>query len=414
MNDSILTASPMRLEDNIIELSKLASEQLRKKNFRHSLYYLNQALFTLKFFPSNSSKDKLRALVYNNLGCYLRKVGKESQAIAYFEKIIELSESSFIEVENLASTYLNLCGILSERGNHEEAISYASKACSLLKVAQNKSNIKTLAIAHHSLGLEYEHLSKHEEALESLNFGLKICSFNFGNNNPLTITIKNCIERVKRKAKNLRSIKDKFLSKLASKRPSIPTDLYHKYILGKSKPKQRNSDENDSVKFKFNYDLPFFNHHKRRSCPEQPRTAFNRRRGSPIIDNIPMIDEETQMFTPQIPFPSQKPNKSYIYSPNLDKSTRADTLRSTWSPKRNNKSRINSQRHHDEEKLAATIIQSWWRGICARRKFNQLKIMIKIKKAELTAKIALNEAACLKKIAAKKFGVWMSGKSIDV
>lgn len=39
--------------------------------------------------------------------------------------------------------------------------------------------------------------------------------------------------------------------------------------------------------------------------------------------------------------------------------------------------------------------------------------MIRIKKAELAAKLAMNEATCLKKIAAEKYGIYLSGKSVE-
>lgn len=354
----------MKLEENVLELSKLASEQLKKNNYRQTLYYLNQALFTLKFFPANSSKDKLRALVYSNLGCYLRRLGKDSQALAYFEKIIDISYTTNIDSENLSSSYLNICAILSEKGDHNEAMKSALKACTIFRSSLGKVNMRTYVIAHHSLGLEFEHLASYEEALENLNHAIKTNIHHFGHSDSMSLTLKNCIDRIKKKLKTKNIIKEKFMPKNNGKRTSLSQNVNNYKVSSKrSKSNKRSLDENELNAFKltYNYELPIFSYKKRESMSVNlPKTAFGRRRVSPILDKVPLVDEQVRIFSPRLhspEFPDNKLNKSYIYSPNLDRSTRADTVRS--SPQKVQKVRVSSKRHKDEERLAATIIQSW-------------------------------------------------------
>ena len=63
--------------------------------------------------------------------------------------------------------------------------------------------------------------------------------------------------------------------------------------------------------------------------------------------------------------------------------------------------RIDISKHKATERIAAIIIQSWWRGVKARKKFKELKLNFKLKQAEAKARRAVEEYEKLKQQAAK-------------
>jgi tetratricopeptide (TPR) repeat protein len=95
----------------------------------------------------------VRAITYNNLGCYYRKRGKLRTALSYIRKALTLEASMshsaksyflprFVLTPSLSSycpisisradTHLNMCTILSEVGRHDKALQHARTALKLL------------------------------------------------------------------------------------------------------------------------------------------------------------------------------------------------------------------------------------------------------------------------------------------
>lgn len=88
--------------------SEIALELLRKAE-----------LYTEPSFSvgGESLRLRLRGIVFNNMGCLFKRVGQTQTALTYLEKALQI-EVSTENVDNPASTHLNLCAVLSQLGRY--------------------------------------------------------------------------------------------------------------------------------------------------------------------------------------------------------------------------------------------------------------------------------------------------------
>merc|ERR1719169_252594 len=75
----------------------------------------------------------LRAVTYNNMGCFYKSMSKLHTALQYLRKAQKIEERSNGKCQNPAGTHLNLCALLSQMGKHQEALQHADKALKLLE-----------------------------------------------------------------------------------------------------------------------------------------------------------------------------------------------------------------------------------------------------------------------------------------
>merc|ERR1719262_1863086 len=75
----------------------------------------------------------LRAVTYNNLGCFYKSMCKLHTALQYLRKAQKIEEKSRGKCQNPAGTHLNLCALLSQMGKHQEALQHAERARKLLE-----------------------------------------------------------------------------------------------------------------------------------------------------------------------------------------------------------------------------------------------------------------------------------------
>ena len=54
-----------------------------------------------------------RAMTYNNMACYYRRVGKLRTALTFLQRALQI-EGRLSKVETQADTYLNICAVLSQ------------------------------------------------------------------------------------------------------------------------------------------------------------------------------------------------------------------------------------------------------------------------------------------------------------
>lgn len=81
--------------------------------------------------PNKIHKDdrfKLKALTYNNLGCYYKRINKLNVSLRYMTQALSVETKSKQPKSHIASTKLNICAILSSLDKHKEAIKYAVSA----------------------------------------------------------------------------------------------------------------------------------------------------------------------------------------------------------------------------------------------------------------------------------------------
>lgn len=133
-------------------------------------------------------QQRLRAITYNNFGCFYKHRRKPQAALHYLEKAKEL-ESQLPTAENPASTLLNMCATLSGLKRHEQALDYAEQAIQYIATEHNVETLQLenhycgrfvadskritdltsataslLAMAYYNKAVELEHLSRYQDA----------------------------------------------------------------------------------------------------------------------------------------------------------------------------------------------------------------------------------------------------------
>merc|ERR1712187_468336 len=104
----------------------------------------------------------LRAVTYNNMGCFYKSMGRLHTALQYLRKAQKIEERSNGRCQNPAGTHLNLCALLSQMGKHQEALQHADRALKQLEAApQQESNggssESLICVAYFNMGAEFEH-----------------------------------------------------------------------------------------------------------------------------------------------------------------------------------------------------------------------------------------------------------------
>jgi len=159
----------------------------------------------------------VRAITYNNFGCYYRKRGKLRTALAYVKKAIAIEDTIPRQDVLCADTHLNMCTILSELTRHDQAIVHARTALKLLLMemfgpegyASQKSasigdeeedsdanvpseppklppdRVAVLAIAYHNLAVQQEYLKQYKQSLCSYEKACKVVTTHLDESHPL-------------------------------------------------------------------------------------------------------------------------------------------------------------------------------------------------------------------------------------
>jgi tetratricopeptide (TPR) repeat protein len=157
------------------------------------------------------SRLVLRAVTYNNLGCFYKSMSKLHTALQYLRKAQKIEERSSGKCQNPAGTHLNLCALLSQMGKHTEALAHAQRALVLLKEspplpsdeAPPGSSSQSLAcVAHFNMGAELEHLKRPSEALKSYQAALDSCLAELGEEHALSRQISACLDQLGKKVKS--------------------------------------------------------------------------------------------------------------------------------------------------------------------------------------------------------------------
>uniref|UniRef100_A0A7S4PHC2 Kinesin light chain n=1 Tax=Guillardia theta TaxID=55529 RepID=A0A7S4PHC2_GUITH len=202
----------------------LAMNSLQRDN--HLLAYELLKKAEILTSPSGYIRDKkmrmkLRAVTFNNFGCFYKRRGKLHAALQYLAKALKIELTSE-EVDNPAGTHLNLCATLSQLGRHGPALEHAQCALELLEAmaASRKQKVREdengggknatddasiLAIAWHNLAVEQEHLNMVDEALASYEQAVKVAEKEWGEGHIKTLAIKHSLEEARSKTKNRRS-----------------------------------------------------------------------------------------------------------------------------------------------------------------------------------------------------------------
>jgi tetratricopeptide (TPR) repeat protein len=201
-----------------------------------SMTYLQQgefeiALELLKKAEILTTRHRMiRAVTYNNLGCYYRKRGKLQKALTFMDKALKIegkhgAQSGAVTRLKNADTHLNMCTILSELKRHDKAIYHAKVALKLLRgelfpkrpageppldpatgdvlapPAPSKDRIAVMGIAYHNLAVQQEYLRLPAECMESYKKGLELVQKHLGETHPLAQSL---LDSMKAAKKNMR------------------------------------------------------------------------------------------------------------------------------------------------------------------------------------------------------------------
>merc|ERR550537_1962558 len=132
----------------------------------------------------------LRAVTYNNLGCFFKSMNKLHTALQYLKKALTIEEQSGVRCQNPAGTYLNLCALLSQMRQHQEALHLLQSASPDDASSHGESLI---CVAYFNLAAEYEHLKRWADAYWAYQRAHQNCLSELGENHSLTEKISQCI-----------------------------------------------------------------------------------------------------------------------------------------------------------------------------------------------------------------------------
>lgn len=148
------------------------------------------------------SRLVLRAVTYNNMGCFYKSMGKLHTALQYLKKAQDIEDRSNGKCQNPAGTHLNLCALLSQMGKHQEALQHSERALKLLEVAPPSGEGESLvSVAYFNMGAELEHLKKSTEAMWAYQRAYDSCLQELGEDHPLSQQISACLAQLQDKKK---------------------------------------------------------------------------------------------------------------------------------------------------------------------------------------------------------------------
>jgi len=148
----------------------------------------------------------LRAVTYNNFGCFYKSLGKLHTALQYLKRAQAIEEKNEGRCQNPAGTQLNLCALLSQMGKHGDALVHAQRALYYLhdkdgsaadSGAQQGESL--VCVAYFNMGAEYEHLRKWPQAIQAYERALQNCGQDLGDDHPLTQQVAASLKQVRSK-----------------------------------------------------------------------------------------------------------------------------------------------------------------------------------------------------------------------
>jgi len=211
---------------------------LQKEKFDATLDFLKKA----EILSQNSFE--LRAVTYNNMACYYRRIGKLRIALRYLEDAISI-EIRLDKTKTLADSHLNICAVYSQLGKHDLAMTHIMKSIILLqdeilgysmpsiqdntrmnsKIQRDpdakkrfEDRVAVLAIAYHNLGVEYEYLKQFEEAVSTYRKAVAFATTHLGEQSQVVKNLQNVLETA---ANQIEENKNKSLQKKLGKSTTL-------------------------------------------------------------------------------------------------------------------------------------------------------------------------------------------------
>eukprot|EP00747_Dinoflagellata_sp_TGD_P163493 gnl/TRDRNA2_/TRDRNA2_182213_c0_seq1.p1 gnl/TRDRNA2_/TRDRNA2_182213_c0~~gnl/TRDRNA2_/TRDRNA2_182213_c0_seq1.p1 ORF type:complete len:277 (+),score=68.08 gnl/TRDRNA2_/TRDRNA2_182213_c0_seq1:75-905(+) len=201
MQGHVLTRT---FEQLTVGYNTLGMKHLKEGNTETSCKYFEKAEALTD--PANShmnpdSRLVLRAVTYNNMGCFYKSMSKLHTALQYLRKAQKIEERPNSKCQNPAGTHLNLCALLSHMGKHQEALVHAQNALKLLEASSpeeaSNNGESLICVAYFNMAAEFEHLKKFGEALWAYQQAYESCLTELGEEHPLSKQISSCLTQLK-------------------------------------------------------------------------------------------------------------------------------------------------------------------------------------------------------------------------
>ena len=337
-------------EEQVIRMNKQAIEEIKLGNLQKAMNLLKNALASVKKVQDDPPKSRILTQIFNSFGNLFKKAENWEESLKFFQKCIQL-ENHLRDDEKgyVALAYLSIGTVYSQLSDHTKAVKYTNQSIFLMKnlIKQHPKLVSSLVIGHYNLANEYKYLGEHSKAENLLRNALNISKDRLGPGHQLTETI----------SKALYSVPYQKIPQINKENLSLgPTPYGRLPIVSK---KRSSSDNRD---------------HSRHS-------TFRR-----YLETAGPLKESfvNSFYNPKKP---AKKNPSKNFS---DEDSDKSFSHSTWTK------RIDLQRHKETERNAAVIIQSWWRGVRARRAYNEKKLKFELKQAEIRAKKAVEDLEKIK------------------
>jgi len=157
-----------------------------------------------------------KAITWNNMACYYRRIGKLRTAATLLERALEIEE--YAEPSAAAQTHLNLCATLSQLQRHSDALYHAQSAMirmyeilSPMMIAAKMSSLPlkeeqfepvvVLCIAYHNTAVEHEYLKNYDGAICAYSEGARWAEQFLGDGHQLIGILRESVQAVKGKLK---------------------------------------------------------------------------------------------------------------------------------------------------------------------------------------------------------------------
>lgn len=136
------------------------------------------------------------ALCYHNIGTILHKRNDYQQALAFYQKAIEIVNDLPEELHgHLVANYNNIGAVYKEQGDVEKALEYTQKALSVLNKMQQKET-SDYANCYVNIGSAYYEKADFPKALTYFEKALTIYQMNYGEHNTDVALVYNNIGNV--------------------------------------------------------------------------------------------------------------------------------------------------------------------------------------------------------------------------
>ena len=133
--------------------------------------------------------SKLRSLTLNNLGCYFQSLGKFTTSLDYIEKATKIEKKGNVEEYEIATTLLNLSAVLSNLGNHTDALQRSFEAVTILeKLDEEKEIPEALSAAYYNYAVELEYLERYHESKINYERAYELSKKKLGESHMSTVT----------------------------------------------------------------------------------------------------------------------------------------------------------------------------------------------------------------------------------